>query len=332
MRRRSTRSGAANTQPQHLGQAGAGQRVLGAAAQPLLGREHAGGAAPRGQRVGQLVEPPQARDLLDEVDLARDVAAPEGRHRDVEPVGRLGDARTRAGAGSRPPRRAGSRCRAARSVRSSRSRSVCGAGPGPPTSTVPSTSRAPASSVIRIAASAWPSIACSGWSCFSNRPDASERSAEPRRRALDVRAVPGRRLHQHARRRLAHLGALAAHDPGDRRRPVVVADDHHVGVERPLDVVERGHRLAVERAPHHQPAAGHEVVVERVHRLAGREHHEVRDVDDVVDRPHARRGQPRLQPLGRRPDLHVLVQPRGEARAQLGVLDLDAHARHLARA
>ena len=63
-----------------------------------------------------------------------------------------------------------------------------------------------------------------------------------RRRALEVRAVPVRRLHQHARGRAAHLGALAAHDPGDARRALVVADDQDVGVERAVDVVERRHR------------------------------------------------------------------------------------------
>ena len=52
---------------------------------------------------------------------------------------------------------------------------------------MPSTSRAPVSSVIRIAASAWPSIPCSGWSPFSNRVDASER--RPSR--VDVRWMFG---------------------------------------------------------------------------------------------------------------------------------------------
>ena len=52
---------------------------------------------------------------------------------------------------------------------------------------MPPTSRAPASSVIRIAASAWPSIPCSGWSPFSNRVEASER--RPSR--VDVRWMFG---------------------------------------------------------------------------------------------------------------------------------------------
>ena len=64
-----------------------------------------------------------------------------------------------------------------RSTFSSRSRIVCGAGPAPPTSIVPSTSRAPVSSSISLVATIWPSIACSGASPFSKRPEASVRRA-----------------------------------------------------------------------------------------------------------------------------------------------------------
>ena len=92
---------------------------------------------------------------------------------------------------------------------------------------------------------------------------------QARRRALDVRADPGRGLHQHARGRLGHLRARAAHDPGDRRRPRGVLDQAHAGVEVAPRIIERRDRLAVARAADDQPAAGHQVGVERVHRLAG---------------------------------------------------------------
>ena len=39
----------------------------------------------------------------------------------------------------------------------------------------------------------------------------------------------------------------AAHDPGDPRGPVAVADQHRVGVEAALDPVEGGHLLALAR-------------------------------------------------------------------------------------
>ena len=95
-------------------------------------------------------------------------------------------------------------------------------------------------------------------------------------------------------------------------------------VERALDAVERGHRLAVLGAPDDDPAAAHLVEVERVQRLAGGEHHVVGDVDDVRDRPLTRGRQALLQPRRRRADLHVLEHARGEAQADLGVGDLDA--------
>ena len=79
-------SGAVKLQPTASESAGAEQRVLGAAAQPLLGREPADGAAARGQRGREPVEAPEPRDLLDQVGLARDVVAAPVRHGDVEPV------------------------------------------------------------------------------------------------------------------------------------------------------------------------------------------------------------------------------------------------------
>ncbi len=69
-----------------LAQAAADHRVLGGAAHALGVREPAGGAAARGQRRGQPLEAVDARDLLDQVDLARDVVAPEGGHRHLEPA------------------------------------------------------------------------------------------------------------------------------------------------------------------------------------------------------------------------------------------------------
>ena len=56
------------------------------------------------------------------------------------------------------------------------------------------------------------------------------------------------------------------------------------------------HLLAVARAADDEMAAGDEVPVERVQRLAGEQHHVVGDVDDVVDRALAGGHQARLQP------------------------------------
>ena len=61
-------------------------------------------------------------------------------------------------------------------------------------------------------------------------------------------------------------------------------------------------------AAHDEAPARDAVEVERVQRLAGHEHHVVRDVDDVGDRPLAGGHQPRLQPRRRGPDRDVLEQ------------------------
>ena len=68
-----------------LGEAEPDERVLDAAPELLLARERAEHLAPRGQRERHVLEP-EARDLLDDVDLARDVAgAPRRRRRRSSP-------------------------------------------------------------------------------------------------------------------------------------------------------------------------------------------------------------------------------------------------------
>jgi hypothetical protein len=154
--------------------------------------------------------------------------------------------------------------------------------------------------------------------------------AEQLRRAVDVGAVPVGDLHEHARRGVVDLGALAAHDAGDRGRPVGVIDDEHLVVERADLAVERGDLLAVLRAAHDEPRARHAIEVEGVQRAADQQHRVVGDVDDVVDGPLARGHEARLQPRRRRPDGDVLEGARREARAQVGRLDDDLGAGDLA--
>ena len=66
----------------------------------------------------------------------------------------------------------------------------------------------------------------------------------------------------------------------------------------------------VARPAHDDLVAAHLVEVERVHRLAGGEHHVVRDVHDVRDRALAGRRQALLEPERRRADLDVLEHAR----------------------
>ena len=105
--------GAGEAPADRLGEARADQRVLRPAADPLLGLEPADRAAARGQRRREPVQPPDPRDLLDQVRLAGHVVAAPGRHGHVEPVGSRLPRRTRARSGSRPRRRAGPPRRAA---------------------------------------------------------------------------------------------------------------------------------------------------------------------------------------------------------------------------
>ena len=74
-----------------LGEARADERVGRAPAQLLLGRQPPAHAV-AGDRRRELLQPPQPRDLLDQVDLARDVVAAERRHGHVEVVAAVGDA------------------------------------------------------------------------------------------------------------------------------------------------------------------------------------------------------------------------------------------------
>ncbi len=329
MRSRSTRSGGAKLHPS------ASERPAPASASSMRRRRRWAGAstpvAPRreGSVAGSFSRPHRRATSSTRSTSRVHVAAPEGRHRDVEPVVGVRDLHLQR----------------AQDLRRVAARDGGAEQPLRPRVAQPDRRRVRPRPAHVHRAAAQPRAgqlehelggqdlavhALLGLQLLLEPAGGLRAQAEPRRRPLDVRPVPGGRLHQHAPRRRADLGALAAHDPGDRRRPVVVGDDDHVLVHHAIDVVERGEHLARLRAPHDEMAAGHEVEVERVHRLAGGQHHVVRDVDDVVDRPHAGRGEPRLEPLRRRADVDVLEQPRGEARAQVGDLHLDLHAGHLA--
>ena len=100
-----------------LGEAEADERVLDAAAQLLLAGERAEHLAARGQRERHVLEP-EARDLLDDVDLARHVARAPGRD---DHVARL-RARSRGGRAARTGRSGGVSMPITASARSGRKR------------------------------------------------------------------------------------------------------------------------------------------------------------------------------------------------------------------
>ena len=295
-------------------QSAADHRVLGEPAHALRVRQQPGRAAARGERRGQALESVDARDLLDEVDLAVDVVAADRRHGHVETVGgrlaaeveraqdprlaldRNGDAEDRVHPALAQPQ---GRRRGGLVADVDRAPGRVGAG-----------ARDHQLSGDRLCVQA-----LLGREVLLEAGGSLAAQAEAQRAAVDVRAAPVGDLHEDARRRLVHLGARAAHQTGDRRGPIVVLDHDHLLVEHALLAVERAHALARVRAAHHQPSARDAVEVERVQRLPGEQHRVVGDVDDVVDRALARGHQPRLQPRRRGRDAHVLVHARGEAPA-----------------
>ena len=119
------------------------------------------------------------------------------------------------------------------------------------------------------------------------------------------------------------LGLFAAHDPRERDRARCVGDQQVVWLELTVDTVERAELLAGRGAAYDDPPLGELGVVERVQRVAEREHHVVRHVHDVRDRTHPRGEQPRLEPQRRWCDRDVAEEPADVARATLEVLDLD---------
>ena len=129
-----------------------------------------------------------------------------------------------------------------------------------------------------------------------------------------------RRLEQDVLRRGRDLGLLAAHDPGEPDGTLAVGDHKILGVQRPLDALERAQRFSRSR-PARDETALDEVEVVGVERTAEGEHHVVRDVDDVRDRPHARAAEPPLQPERRLTDGDVAKRPPDESEAGLWVVD-----------
>ena len=211
-------------------------------------------------------------------------------------------------------------------TRASRSRITAGSGPGPPTSIVPGTRRAPVSSTISAVETACAHIACSGWICFSKRPDASLRSARRR----DVRWMLGP----------THVAAsirtrVVASETSERWPPITPAIDVGPSPSSITTISASSVRSTSSSVVTFSPSFARRTTrvepatLSRSKACSGwpvEQHHVVGDVDHVGDRALARGHQARLQPRRRGADLHVLEHPRGEARAQLRDLDADLHA------
>jgi hypothetical protein len=289
-------------------------------------RQPARGAPARGEGRRQPLEAVDPSHLLDQVDLARDILAPQRRHGDVQAV--LGGLRLKiervqdlrlafARDGHAEDRLHASLAQADHLGRRALGGDV----------DRPRHERRAAQLEHQARSDGLRVQALLGRQALLEAARGLAAQPEHRRAAVDVRSVPGGDLEQHAGRLRRHLRARAAHQPRDRRGPLGVLDHDHLVVERARLTIERLHPLALVCPAHGQARAGDTVQIEGVQRLAGEQHRVVGDVDDVVDRPLPRRPQPRPQPQRRRRDRHLLEDPRGEARAQLGAIDVHLGAR-----
>jgi hypothetical protein len=107
-----------------------------------------------------------------------------------------------------------------------------------------------------------------------------------------------RALEQHVGRARADLGLRAAHHARDCDGALGVGDHEVFALERARGAVERRDLLVGARAPHVDRAAAQRRRVEGVQRLAELEQHEIRHVDDDVDRAHAGRIESGGEPGG----------------------------------
>ena len=90
---------------------------------------------------------------------------------------------------------------------------------------------------------------------------------------------------------------------------VGIGNHEHFGRDGSIDTIERGHALAIGRAPHHDLPVLEKRVVKSVKRLPALQQHVVGHVDNVVDRPHAAERQTTLHPQGTGPQLGAGQNP-----------------------
>src|SRR5581483_870846 len=105
-----------------------------------------------------------------------------------------------------------------------------------------------------------------------------------------------------------------------------VADEQIVGSQLSFDAVEGGEFFDCAGAPHQDFFSGQTIEIEGVQRLAGFEHDVVGRIDDRVDRANAAGFQAVAQPGRRRRHGDAVHEPRGVARAEARVLDLQRAA------
>src|ERR1019366_7717407 len=144
------------------------------------------------------------------------------------------------------------------------------------------------------------------------------RRSPANRRRLEIGAF------QHHARGLGADRAIAAADHAGQRDGARRIRDHQVRfIQRVSFVIERAEGLAGLRRANEDGVPVQQVGVEGVHGLRQFGHHEVRHIDDVVDRVEADRRQPVLQPQRRGLHRDVFENQRAVPRTQFEIFYLD---------
>ena len=149
------------------------------------------------------------------------------------------------------------------------------------------------------------------------------RQIQSPRRAANARRQEVSGFEQNIFRRVGDAGFFATHHAANADRALLVRDDQILRRERVGLAVEREKLFAFAREAHVDFALQF-VRIERVRRLPELEHHEIRDVDDVVDRAQPDGLQFRAQPVRARTDCDVFDPARGIKRAFVRRGDLNA--------
>ncbi len=140
---------------------------------------------------------------------------------------------------------------------------------------------------------------------------------QPTARAAHRRRQEPRRFQHNLRGGLGHAGRLAAHHARERHGARFIRDDQIVRRQLVSLVVQRLELFARVRAPHFNRATRQLRRVEGVERLARLEQDIVRDIDHVIDRTMSRRLNRLLQPERARAHLHIGQVRRGIIRAEI---------------
>ena len=268
---------------------------------------------------------PQAQDLLDQIDLARQVGAEAGRSDHKVLAVTLDGA---AQAGERTLDKVGLDVGTADGVHAGQAQLNAVDGLGRGENVDIAGSNLAAGDLLDERAGNVGDIHAAGLVDLALKANGGV--GDQRQIAAGVRGATGVKagaLDHHVDGVVLDLGIHAAHNAGQRHGALAVGDEAHAGVEHALLAIERRKLLVLLGGANHHAAVavalGKGRQVKGMQRLTGEHHHVVGDVDDVVVRTHAQGVEALDHPVGRRADLHVAHDAGDIAVAQALVGNLD---------